>query len=487
MKRADGSGTVEKTRSGRHIARVPRTVDPSRKSLGTFATSAEAHAMLDAAMAEIADGKASIASGAPTLATYCKALLARRKRDGAGGAAADKSRFVQHIAAEPFASWPIGNVTARDVRTWRDALQVKIVTRKRRGVTTSAPLSRQSIKNAMNLVRAAFAAAVEDGAIPSNPAADVSITRKDRHVTEEPWTFLTIDEQRAIAGATLDGAELAAVRLMALFCIGTGLRRGEQWNMELRDLVVDGDDPHVTVRFGSPGKLPKNGKARRVPLFGVALDAARRWLRVLPRYATRRVPGTDQREPFNPLGLVFPTARGARREKAPKAWPEVLAAAGVTRPVRWHDLRHTCASSCVAGWWGRRWSLEEVCALLGHSSIKVTERYAHLAENALTAAAKSTPGGGGAGQRVASGDPKNTARPGRFERPTLGSVDLGTSRETPANLDADGHTLATLAADVLRAVALGSDDRDARAVRLAGAVLDAVPGIVAALRAGGAA
>jgi len=33
----------------------------------------------------------------------------------------------------------------------------------------------------------------------------------------------------------------------------------------------------------------------------------------------------------------------------------------------------------VAGWWGRAWTLTEVCALLGHSSIKVTERYAHLA------------------------------------------------------------------------------------------------------------
>jgi integrase len=56
-----------------------------------------------------------------------------------------------------------------------------------------------------------------------------------------------------------------------------------------------------------------------------------------------------------------------------------LAASGITRRVRWHDLRHTCASSLVAGWWGGRpWRLEEVREMLGHTSIKVTERYSPL-------------------------------------------------------------------------------------------------------------
>jgi hypothetical protein len=60
------------------------------------------------------------------------------------------------------------------------------------------------------------------------------------------------------------------------------------------------------------------------------------------------------------------------------------------REVRFHDLRHTCASSLIAGWWGRRWSLEEVKGLLGHRSITTTERYAHLAESALNNAARET-------------------------------------------------------------------------------------------------
>ena len=67
---------------------------------------------------------------------------------------------------------------------------------------------------------------------------------------------------------------------------------------------------------------------------------------------------------------------------------EYLSAAGITRPVRWHDLRHTCASALLQGQWGDKWTIEEVSAQLGHSSISVTERYAHLGETVLKKAAK---------------------------------------------------------------------------------------------------
>jgi site-specific recombinase XerD len=47
----------------------------------------------------------------------------------------------------------------------------------------------------------------------------------------------------------------------------------------------------------------------------------------------------------------------------------------------------------VSGQWGRKWSLEEVKAFLGHASVKTTERYAKFAGDALMAAAKEMNGG----------------------------------------------------------------------------------------------
>ncbi|MBT8453680.1 MAG: tyrosine-type recombinase/integrase [Deltaproteobacteria bacterium] len=53
------------------------------------------------------------------------------------------------------------------------------------------------------------------------------------------------------------------------------------------------------------------------------------------------------------------------------------------RSVRFHDLRHTCASHLIMGTWGRAWRLEEVQVVLGHASRTTIERYARLAPDAI--------------------------------------------------------------------------------------------------------
>jgi hypothetical protein len=133
------------------------------------------------------------------------------------------------------------------------------------------------------------------------------------------------------------------------------------------------------VRYGgAPSEPTKTGEIRRVELVGMARDALARW----------------QAPDANPHGLVFPRLRGEFRDENHVlrwiAWKDGLKAAGLTRRVRWHDLRHTCASSLISGWWGKAWSLEQVKAQLGHTSIKTTERYAHLAQDSVRRAAEET-------------------------------------------------------------------------------------------------
>ena len=97
-----------------------------------------------------------------------------------------------------------------------------------------------------------------------------------------------------------------------------------------------------------------------------------------------------------PRGIPLPP-RAVRIAKARLPWPlsrdqlrdrfvAARNAAGMAH-IRWHDLRHTYASWLVQA--GQ--PLTAVRDLLGHSSLAVTHRYAHLAPAHLAAAVATLP------------------------------------------------------------------------------------------------
>ena len=85
-------------------------------------------------------------------------------------------------------------------------------------------------------------------------------------------------------------------------------------------------------------------------------------------------------------GFVFPALRQRRRgepksarpiEDLRGAWDRIREAASLPE-LRLHDLRHTFASMGAAG----GLSLQLIGGLLGHASIRTTQRYAHLVDQA---------------------------------------------------------------------------------------------------------
>ena len=75
---------------------------------------------------------------------------------------------------------------------------------------------------------------------------------------------------------------------------------------------------------------------------------------------------------------IFPPEPGARRERqrVDRSFETILDLAGIGE-FRFHDLRHTFAS-----WYMMNGGdLYELAKILGHSNIKMTERYAKLAKN----------------------------------------------------------------------------------------------------------
>jgi integrase len=371
---------IDKLPSGKYRVRVQRGHQPVKVPL--CETPEEAVVLRRAILKEIGAGEV-VPVGGLSLVQWGPTWL-QRFRSSKRGFSAERQRFWTHLATAEFARRPLAAISRRDVKEWLATLK-KATTKHKWGKRPATPLSLQTRRHCLNLLRILLHDAVEEELLRVNPALGLKISEDAPPVTEE--LFLDLESQRRALDACGDDPE----RWIVQFAIGTGLRQGEQWNLHLSDVHHDGDDPHIMVRFGSEGRTPKNGKVRKIPLFGVGLEAAREWLKLLPAYA-----------PHNPKALMFPTPShkrwngkgfvgGARRQKckAPIVWKKVREAFAPRR-VWWHLLRHTTASSLVAGWWGEKWRLEEVRGLMGHSTIRVTERYAHLADSTLRQVAAAT-------------------------------------------------------------------------------------------------
>lgn len=86
-------------------------------------------------------------------------------------------------------------------------------------------------------------------------------------------------------------------------------------------------------------------------------------------------------------GLVFPSVRGDKPIVLSPIWHEIRRHAALP-DVRLHDLRHSFASIAIAD----GISLVVIGKLLGHALAETTERYAHLADEAIADAAKRISG-----------------------------------------------------------------------------------------------
>lgn len=123
------------------------------------------------------------------------------------------------------------------------------------------------------------------------------------------------------------------------------------------------------------GEGAKSGQTRYIPLNDSAHAALSDWLII--RRTALELPADM------PLtGTVFPGGKAdGRIDNVRKHWATLLQAAGIEE-FRWHDLRHSFASKLVQS----GVDLNTVRELLGHQSMQMTLRYAHLAPEHRAAA-----------------------------------------------------------------------------------------------------
>jgi len=196
-----------------------------------------------------------------------------------------------------------------------------------------------------------FNLAVKWGWARDNPARGVTRYQeqpRERWLQQEELTRLAeaLDKQP-------DQNQVDALRLIQL----TGARKSE-----VLGATWDQFDLERGV-WTKPAHSTKQARIHHVPLNAPALDLLQRM----------RKSATGE--------YLFPGRTGEHLKDVKKLWRRVTKAAGL-EGIHVHDLRHTYASHLVSG----GVPLALVGALLGHTQPRTTQRYAHLADDALRAA-----------------------------------------------------------------------------------------------------
>lgn len=208
-----------------------------------------------------------------------------------------------------------------------------------------------------------------------NPVTGMSLKEPQgrlRWITRE-------EAERLIAEASREARKSPHLADFIRLALNTGCRKNEL--LKLSWDRVDLKTGHIRLE----GENTKNGKRRIVPLSAIARSA-------LENRASFRA----EHCPKSPW--VFSHRNGERVQFLQNGFESACKRAEIS-DFRVHDLRHTCASWLVSA----GVPLLEVKELLGHSSIEMTERYAHLSPENLDRVASTL-------DRLQSGDSKTNSK-----------------------------------------------------------------------------
>jgi len=202
-------------------------------------------------------------------------------------------------------------------------------------------VKKSTVNRELAVMRRAFNLAIDWGYVNENPVQKVKFYSETDNLKER---ILSVEEEERLLKEC--SKDLKPIVLVALH---TGMRRGEilnlkwsQVDLERRIIKVEGT---------------KNGKIRHIPINDVLYEEFQKL----------------KKSKENKEGFVFVNPKTGKPFKCIKrAFKKATVKAGI-EGLRFHDLRHTFASRLTE----KGVDLITVKDLLGHSTVKVTERYTH--------------------------------------------------------------------------------------------------------------
>ncbi|GAB2723092.1 tyrosine-type recombinase/integrase [Halomonas garicola] len=247
-----------------------------------------------------------------------------------------------------FTGCDLQQLTARDIRDY-------IVGRRKEGVSAG------TINREIGLMSAALNHARKewDWEVP-NPCEKRRLKEPEGRIR-----WITRKEAGRLLAAARDPERPHYLEPFIALALNTGCRRGELLGLEWERVDLKAQLIHLEAEH------TKAKRRRSVPMNNAARQAMLSLLQFRMRYCAD-------------TPWVFCNQNGQRIADIKKTWATVCRKAGI-QDFRVHDMRHTCAAWLVTS----GVPLAEVRDLLGHSSITMTERYAHLApENIRSAVAR---------------------------------------------------------------------------------------------------
>ena len=202
----------------------------------------------------------------------------------------------------------------------------------------------------------------ETPGVLKNPTKDVPLfeenNKRERYLSQE-------EAQRLYA--VIQDSDSRMLQFIVPMLLLTGARKREVLDARWSDFDMGQQVWRVSIS--------KSGKPRYIPLSGG----------VVHLLAALRQEQASWPEKQRDCPWVFPNPdTGKPYVSIYYAWDTARQRAGLPE-VRIHDLRHTFASYLINA--GR--SIYEVQRILGHTQIKTTQRYSHLSQDTLLAAANT--------------------------------------------------------------------------------------------------
>jgi integrase len=370
-KRGNGEGSIyEHKKNGKRIgyrgAYTVHTAKGTKRCYVSGKTREEVRKKLTRVMAD-RDGGLVFDSGGLTVGEYLDRWL-RDVRDTVRQSTHERYGY----AIGPHIKLDLGHIKLKDLTP----VQVRWFYRQR----LDSGLAPATVHKLHVVLHKALKAAVADGLIPRNAVAGLKLPR----IIREEIDPLNQEEARRLLKAAC-GDRLEALYVLAL---STGMRQGELVALKWDDIDLERAVLRVRRTLSRTYKgyvldEPKTNKSRRtIRLTAGAVEALRahlsRQLEEMERVGSLYQPG----------GLVFATTTGTLINPSNlrnRSLKPLLKRAGL-RPIRFHDLRHTCATLLLS----KDVYPKVVSEMLGHASVSITlDIYSHLLPDMQEKAAKA--------------------------------------------------------------------------------------------------